>query len=138
MLFNSTTDATKAISALITKDNLSLADFEAYADENGATGHTHIEDYTKGTLGSDAFDKWLFDEKNSVGTLTESYIQLADGTFAVAYWYGEGNELWYVEVKTALLNEDFEAYYTDMEATYAGAEDEKIKVNTSACNAVDA
>jgi len=138
MLFNSTTDATKAISALITKDNLSLADFEAYADENGATGHTHIEDYTKGTLGSDAFDKWLFDEKNSVGTLTESYIQLADGTFAVAYWYGEGNELWYVEVKTALLNEDFEAYYTDMEANYAGAEDEKIKVNTSACNAVDA
>ncbi len=138
MLFDSTTNATKAISALVADTDLTLEEFEAYAEENGAAGHTHIEDYTKGMLGSDAFDKWLFDAKNSVGALTESYIQLADGTFAVAYWYGEGNELWYVEVKTALLNADYEAYYTNLKTTHGGAEDEKIKVNTSACNAVDA
>lgn len=120
MIFGSESDAKAAIEALLAKENMSLEIFEAYADENeSATSHATLEDYTEGTIGSTVFDEWVYGESTGVGMITATPLTISTGTYAVVYYYAEGNEMWKVEVKSAILSDQYEAEYANMESTYA-------------------
>ena len=129
MLFSSTTDAQAAIDALVAEGSVTLEAFERIADEKGADAHTTFENYLKGNMGSDKFDKWLFDAATVVGSYTTSYITLEDGTYGVFFYTADGEEAWRVNVRTALLEEDYTASFTELETAYKDA----IKVNDKVC-----
>ena len=76
-----------------------------------------MEDYVKGTLGSDTFDKWLYAADTTVNSI--SYFALEDGSYCLAYYYGDGNPTWKVVVKNTIIGEDYSAYGETMAATYA-------------------
>ena len=137
MLFSSADDAADAIAALNEKEEMSLEVFEAYADEiDTDTAHTHLENYTKGTIGSTTFDNWLYADTTESGAITEEALSLSTDVYAVAYYYGEGDAEWRVTVQAELLNERYEDYYNTMVETFGG--EEHIVVKEKACNKIDA
>ena len=123
----STEDAAKtAIQDLLAKGELTLEAFEEYAESaTSAAGHTHVENYTEGTFGSTVFDEWVYGEDTELNTITAKPLSIDSSTYAVAYYYADGEELWKVEVRSSLLNADYEAYYTAMEGKYAVTVKEK-------------
>ena len=137
MLFSTQDAAEKAITALKEKEELSLEIFEAYAEEiTTDTANTHLENYTAGTIGSTTFDNWLFADNTELGTITDTALSLSTDTYAVAYYYGEGDPAWEVTVRSELLNERYEDYYNTMVETFGG--EEHIVVKEKACNKIDA
>ncbi len=118
ILFDSEAAATAAIADLQAKGALTHDIFEEYAESADAVGHTHLENYTEGLLGSTVFDEWLFKDTTVVGTLTATPLKIEEGSFAVALYYGEGEENWYVSAKDNLLSDDYGAYYTELEAKF--------------------
>lgn len=118
-LFSSEAAAEAAIKALGEKGSFDLSAFEAVADDCGSTGHTAQENCYEGYLGSTTLDGWLFDDKLAVGDYTKSPLKLEDSVWAVAYYTGEGELTWKVTVKSSVLSEKFEAYYSNMETQYA-------------------
>ena len=119
MLLADASTAKKAIRDLKEMEELTPEAFDAYAEEsNAVTGHSNLENCTKGYLGNDTFDEWLFNESMEEGTLTTTPLKIDDSTQMVAYYYGEGDEVWRVAVFSTILSEDFESYYADMTAKY--------------------
>jgi hypothetical protein len=118
MIFGTSEAAKAAIEKLNAKTGLDLAAFEAIATESSASGHTHVENYAKGQMGSDAFDKWLYADTTTLGAVTAEPITLDEKNFAVAFYYADGDEKWHVDVHNTLLSEDYDAYCVDMEAKY--------------------
>lgn len=118
MLFGTADAAKAAIATLNTKGSLDLATFEALATELSSTGHTHAENYSKGQLGSDTFDAWLYADDTVLGAISAEPIVLDEKNYAVAFYYGEGDEKWHVDVHNTLLSEDYDAYCADMEVKF--------------------
>ncbi len=132
MLFTDEATAKSAVKALMDRNISDLEKFEALADEFGASAHTHIEDYVKGSLNSSVFDTWLFADDVKVGTFTEAPLALEESTYCVALYYGEGNESWYVTVKNQILTEKFDEAVADLTEKYP------VTVREKALNRVDA
>lgn len=119
ILYQTEAEALAAIEELKKNETLTFEIFEDYAHNKENAGHAELEDYVEGNIGSADFDKWLFAETTAIGTLTAKPIELAENTYCVAFYHADGAENWYVDVKTTLLNEDYEAYYKTMEGKYA-------------------
>ena len=72
-------------------------------------------------MGSSDFDKWLLDDERKVGDLTATPIKSTSGSssvYIVALYEGEGQELWYLDVKSVIINERAEAKATEYEGKY--------------------
>lgn len=86
-----------------------------------ATATNSITDYTEGAMGSADFDKWVFDATRKAGEITSAPIKVTSGSssvYMVVLFEGEGNELWYIDVKTAIATERAEAKVTELEGKY--------------------
>ena len=129
MLFSSAEEARAAIDSLKAESSVNEEVFDHVAHELGSPSHNNYENYLKGELGSAEFDKWLYDSATVVGSFNESPISLSDGSYGVFLYESDGDEAWYVNVKTAILDADFSAFSAEMEETYSAT----IKVNNKVC-----
>ena len=119
ILYNSEENAKAAIEALLNTADMSLDKFEAYAEgDTNATAHTHLENYTEGSMNNETFDKWVYGESTGVGMITATPLSIESGVYAVVYYYGEGAERWNVDVRNTILSETYDAKYAEMEGTY--------------------
>ena len=116
MTFTSETEAKAAINALKAAGTVDQATFERIAKENSATPDI-LENYVKGDMGSTDFDTWVFAEGRAIGNYTETPIKLGTTSYVVLYYTADGQESWFVSVKTDLFNSDFEAYFANLEKT---------------------
>ena len=98
-------------------EGITIADFEAIADELGGQ-FTDYENYSKGSMGVDAFDTWLFADDVKVGSVTAEVIALSESSYAVAVYYADGDAEWYVSVKSALFTEKYEAFDAQVKEKY--------------------
>ena len=119
MTFATEAEAKAAIEALKAAGTVDQTVFDRVAAEKAAAVSDIIENYVKGDMGSTNFDNWVFADGRAVGNYTESPIKLGDTSYAVLYYTAEGGEAWYVSVKNELFNDDFEAYYANLEKTVA-------------------
>ena len=85
-------------------------------------------------MGSNDFDKWLYDSTTVIGSYTTKAITLQDGTVGVFFYVADGEEAWRVNVKTSLLEEDFTAFTTELENTYSATKKVKDKVCAKAAD----
>lgn len=118
MVFTSEALAKEAIELFAAEETKSLEVFKKIATDKAAAGNSEIEDYTKGGLGVDAFDTWLYDDERKPGDHTAEPIKVDDNTYLVGYYYEDGEVSWKVTVKGAIANERYTEYLTDMEKTY--------------------
>lgn len=135
MVFSTKASAEDAIKKL-TK-GMTLEQFEALSNELNA-GFTKYEDYTEGTMGVSAFDKWLFDEETTLGSFTGEVITVSNDSnssaYAVALYYGDGTPLWKVTVKSEIFNDRYEALEKELHTKFEST----IKTNESVLNNIDA
>ncbi len=128
-VYDSAEKAEAAIETLLAMESMNLEAFEKTVA--GATGNTHIEDCVRGYLNSDIFDAWLYGSETELGAITKTPLELATDNYGVAYYYGEGDEHWYIFVKEALISEDYDTNYAEIEGKYSITVNEKAleKVN---------
>ena len=110
---------------------MDLKKFEKYADEKNVE-FVSIENYMKGTMGSSAFDEWLFGADTKAGSITPEALNVSSYYYMVALYVGEGNAYWYESVKDAIFAESSEDYQAEMEKTY------KVTVNEKALSKIGA
>ncbi len=125
MVFTSEDLAIAAIEAFA-EGTISKEAFEAIATEKAASANSDIEDYTKGALGVDAFDKWLFDDETVIGSYTKEPISADSSSYIVAYYHGDGEANWKLTVEASIFNEEYTKYYDNMQSTYTVKVKEKI------------
>ena len=125
MIFATEDEAKAAIEALKAAGTLDQATFDRIADEKGAAMTDILENYIEGDMGSVDFDAWVFADGRAVGDYTAEPLKLSDSSYAVVYYAAEGDELWFANVKDALLNEDFTAYFTNAQTNT----EVKVKAN---------
>lgn len=121
LIFSKEADATAAIKAVTDEKAFTQEPFLEIGHEKSATTHTNITDYTKGGMGSADFDKWLFDSERKTGDVTATPIKITSGStsvYLVALYEGDGQEIWYLDVKNTLVNERAEAKATELEKQY--------------------
>ncbi len=135
MLFSTKAAAESAIAELGGMESVTLEGFETFAEANAtASGHSTLTNYIKGSLGSDVFDNWLYDGLRMPGHVTTTPLALDESTYAIVFYAGEGIPTWRADVKSALLDADYEGYVTDMTAKY----EPTVKVQKSLDNVVKA
>ena len=115
MVFATAEEAEAAIAKLY--EGITVEDFEAISNELGGQ-FTNYENYTKGSMGVEAFDAWLYGEDVKAGSFTAEVITLSESSFAVAVYYADGDAEWYVSVKSALFTEKYEALDAEVKAKY--------------------
>ena len=116
MVFSTESAASEVLAHL--GEGITLEEFEALCDEHGGT-FSDYENYTEGSMGVAAFDTWLYGDDVTVGSYTTSVITLeADKSYALALYYEDGEEEWYVTVKGSIFSADYEAFNTEMTAKY--------------------
>lgn len=118
MVFESTQKAQTALGAFAQGEHTKDA-FLAIGETNENLGSQAIENYTKGSFGNADFDKWLFDDKTLLGHYTTTPIKIDDKAYLIAYYYGDGEELWRLDVKNTVFNERADAELDRMENAYA-------------------
>ncbi len=122
MVFSSEANAKAAIGELVKKGTLTQETFLAETETTKkASVSTSVTDYIEGSMGSSDFDKWLLDDERKVGDLTATPIKTTSGSssvYIVALYEGEGQELWYLDVKSVIVNERAEAKATEFEGKY--------------------
>lgn len=122
MVFSSEANAKAAIGELVKKGTLTQEAFLAETETTKkASVSTSVTDYVEGSMGSSDFDKWLLDDERKVGDLTATPIKSTSGSssvYIVALYEGEGQELWYLDVKSVIINERAEAKATEYEGKY--------------------
>jgi len=123
--------AADAIKDLQKETAMDLKKFEKYADEKNVE-FVSIENYMKGTMGSSAFDEWLFGAETKAGSITPEALNVSSYYYMVALYVGEGNAYWYESVKDAIFAESSENYQAEMEKTY------KVTVNEKALSKIGA
>jgi hypothetical protein len=110
MVFTSKEAAEKAIAELA---KLSSVDKEAFlnvAATAGAGTSSELTDYTKGQMGSDAFDEWMFHEGRVKGEFTATPILVGSSSYILAYFEEVGElKAWQASVKYSLLADDMTA-----------------------------
>ena len=121
MLFSSKDTAEKAIKKLGETKDLTREKFEDIADDFGAATHTVWEDYLKGEMGSSAFDNWLYADTTKKGSFTATPITMSDESIMVAYYVEDGEVVWKVEVKDAIINDEYEEREDDMTKAHIGS-----------------
>ena len=129
MIFDTEQKAKDAIAKL--SAGVTIETFETVCNETSGS-FTDYENYTKGTMGVDAFDTWLYAEETVLGTYTATPIKLSDSSYAVALYTADGDAVWYVTVKSAILSDDFTALKTELTNTYA------VTVKDKVLNKIDA
>lgn len=135
MVFSSQASAESAIAELGGMGSVTQEGFEAFAEASAtATAHNTMTDYVKESLGSDVFDNWLYDALRLPGNITTTPLALDESTYLVAFYVGEGVPTWRADVKSALLEADYDSYVTDMTAKY----EPTVKVQKSLDNVVEA
>ncbi|MBQ7384514.1 MAG: hypothetical protein IJV72_06965 [Clostridia bacterium] len=97
---------------------ISAEAFEEIAHDIGADAHNEYDDYTKGALGVDAFDKWLFADDTTKGDYTKTPIAADDSSYVVAYYHDDGKPAWKVTVEETIFGERFEEKYNSMTEAY--------------------
>lgn len=117
MAFSTESEAQAAIDALKAAGTLDQATFDRIAAEKASSSHDVLENYVKGDMGSTTFDDWVFADGRTVGDYTDKPVKLGESSFVVLYYVAEGDEAWFATVKTALFNEDFEAYFENAQNT---------------------
>ena len=110
MVFTSKTTAEAAIAALA---KLSSVDTEAFlniASTQSAGTASELTDYTRGQMGSDEFDEWIFSADRKAGDYTATPILVGSSSYIVAF-FDEVGELkaWEASVKYSLLSDDMTA-----------------------------
>ncbi len=121
MLFSSSDTAKKVIEELKTIEGLTEEKFKELATQKGAAGQATWENYLKGEMYSTSFDNWLFDKETKVGSITQTPISMSDGSVMVAYYVADGEIVWKVEVKDAIIEKDYEAREDEMTRAHSGA-----------------
>lgn len=110
MVFTSKTSAESAIAELV---KLSSVDKEAFlnvAATAGAGTSSELTDYTKGQMGSDEFDEWMFSADRKKGNFTSTPIVVGSSSYIIAYFEEIGDiKAWQATVKYTLLSEDMSA-----------------------------
>lgn len=139
MIFGTKTDAEKAAEKLAALGTITKEEFEKICTElNGR--YTDYENYTEGSFGVAAFDTWLYGDDVKVGSYTtkEKVITLTTSatsssssstSYAVAWYYGDGDQQWEITVKTALFNEQFEKTAKDLKAKHAVSDANMTVIN---------
>ncbi len=115
MVFSSEDTAASAIEKLY--EGISLEAFEDICDELGGS-FTDYENYTEGSMGVDDFDSWIYADGTKVGSYTAEAIALDDSQYAVVIYYADGDEEWYVSVKSAIYTERYEAFDAEIKEKY--------------------
>ena len=105
---------------------LTVEAFEEISHELGADTHKDYEDYVEGSLGADAFDKWLFADSTAKGTYTTEPIAADDSSYIVAFYYDDGMPTWKVSVESSIFSDRFEAKFNEMEAAYTITVKDKV------------
>lgn len=125
MLFSSTSDANKVIDGIkeAVKDGTALTreKFSEIGAANNAVNDAFIENYVAGNMGSTSFDDWVYGEDTKKGDYSTSPITMSDGSVMVAFYVDDGDPCWRVNVKNAILEEEFTAYEDTMTAAHSGA-----------------
>ena len=119
MLFTKEDMANKAVEALKAVNDLTKDKFLKAAEDknNKADAYSAFEDYLIGTMQSEDFDNWLLSAK--AGEITQTPIQMSDGSFMVAYYVGEGElKAWEYTVKGVIYEDDYAAYEDRMNKDY--------------------
>ncbi len=109
MLFTTESDAKAAIENIKTVSNLTKEKFADLATDSKASAQTVYEDYLKGALSENNLDTWLFDEERKAGDFSDTPIVMSDNSFMVAYYVEDGEYVWKVNVKSALISDDMTA-----------------------------
>lgn len=135
-IYSSKDDAEDAIEDLLAIKDLTLEDFEAYmedeaADTTGFSGNDKIENYSEGGLGITEIDEWLFDDARKVGDITAEVVSFktegaTESSYAVLFFYENGNELWYNSAKSVVFSNSVNEYYTNMSNTYTIEVNDKV------------
>jgi hypothetical protein len=87
-----------------------------------------VENYEKGNFGSDDVDEWLYDAETTPNSLMSAPVKITDSkssstVYVVAFYIGEGDALWYLDVKTSVYEERSTAEDNALKAKY------EVKVN---------
>ncbi len=130
MIFHDLDEALAALDGV--SAGMSLADFEKIGKDNHGE-FTDYKNYSKGSLGNDEFDSWLFNESTVIGTVTAEIIPLGTN-YLIAVYYGEGLPQWKVNVKSAV----FEDRYAEAEAAVVAKFKDTIVKNEKSINKIDA
>ena len=133
MIFDDLDNCLAAADQLST--GVSLEAFEAICEELGGS-FTDYKNYTKGSLGNDEFDSWLYDEETVKGSFTADIIPLSEdnSSYLLAIYYGDGIEQWEVSVKSAI----FQDLYEDVEAQIIEKYKDTIVKKEKSINKIDA
>ncbi len=123
MIFTSTEDAATAIEKL--SEGMTIEEFEDICNELGGKFRDY-ENYTKGTLGVSAFDTWLYGDGVEVGSYTTSAITFEETSFAVAFYYEDGEPQWKVTVKNAIFTERYQELDTELTEKYTVTVKDKV------------
>ena len=121
LVFSKEADATAAIKAVTDSKAFKQEAFLEIGHEKSATTHQAVTDYTEGSMGSSDFDKWLYDSERKVGDVTATPIKTTSNNssvYIVALYEGDGEQLWYLDVKSAIANERAEAKATELEGLH--------------------
>jgi len=139
IVFGKEEDAKAAIAAVsggeLTKDAF-LAKGEEYVAAEKATVCESIKNYEEGTgfAGTD-LDTWVYDAATVAGTVTTNPIKITEesnSVYVVAFYEGEGDQLWFVDVKNSILVKDTEEKKAELDNTHPVTVNDKrvAKVNT--------
>lgn len=110
MVFTSKEAAEKAIAELAKLSSVDKDAFLNIANTAGAGTSSELTDYTKGQMGSDKFDEWMFHDGRVKGEFTATPILVGTSSYIVAYFEEVGElKAWQSSVKYALLADDMTA-----------------------------
>ncbi len=107
-----------------------LATFKDFAKKNNVESSS-MENYVEGSLGYADFDKWLYSDEVKIGDITETPIKV-DSYYMVAMYVGDGNAVWYEDVKATIFSEDSTAREEALAKTHT------VDVRKKALNKIDA
>lgn len=124
-IFTSEADAKAAIEKF-KEGEISIEAFKALANDYPTATSDSYEGYTKGALGVDAFDDWMFADDTKIGSYTETPIStVTDATespdqasYIIAYYEDDGEPAWTVYVKSSIFYEKYEEFYTSLPDKY--------------------
>ena len=110
MVFTTKAAAENAIAELAKLSSVDMEAFLKVAETAGAGTSSELTDYTKGQMGSDEFDEWMFHDGRVKGEFTSTPILVGTSSYILAYFEEVGElKAWQASVKYALLADDVTA-----------------------------
>ena len=136
IVFADETKATAAVETIkaamaaggFTKD-VFTAEGDKLVTDGTATFVNTVENYEKGNFGSDDLDEWLYADETAANSLMAAPVKITDSessstVYVVAFYIGEGDELWYLDVKSSVYSDLSEKKDAELKATF------EVKVNS--------